>query len=284
MSSVTTSVPCPESRQVNGKLEFIVADGKTRVGSQYTPHPFHITKPFHMPGDPGGMATLYLQSSAGGLYSDDDICLDVRAGVGSQAHLTTQASTVVHPARGGVTRQRVHLNIESEAYFEYCPDPAILFAESRLDTELDVELGDGAVAMLTDAFLPHDPGGGDEPFDRLQTLIRVRQADGREVLIERSDVTGTDWVNRTAGFPCHANFIVTGAIDAEVLAQALRGTLDALDGQGIYAGVSVPGGRGSVIFRAIAREGKMLTKALFTTWRTARIALMQQSAPALRRK
>ena len=284
MASLIEPEPRLAPRRVNARLDFIRADGRTRLGRQYTPHPFHITRPFHIAGDPGGMATLYLQSSAGGLYGDDDLRLDVRAGPGSSAHLTTQASTVVHPARGGVTGQRVCLSIESDAYLEYCPDPAILFAESRLDAELDVELGAGAVAVVTDAFLPHDPEGKSTPFDHLEALIRVRRSDGEEILLERSDVAGSDWLERTCGLPCYSNFLVAGATDAEAVAQALRDTLDALDSPDIYAGVSVPGDRGVVVFRALAREGKLLTRALETVWRAARIALTQQSVPAPRRK
>ena len=283
MASVLPSTQSA-ARRVNARLEFIRADGRTRLGRQFTPHPFHITRAFHMPDDPWGMATLYLQSSAGGLYGDDDLTLDVRAGPDSATHLTTQASSVVHPARGGRTGQRVNLAVDPGAYLEYCPDPAILFAEARLDAELRVELGAGAVAMVTDAFLPHDPAGAGAPFDQLRTLIRVQQAEGSEVLVERSDVTGSQWLERTAGLPCHANFIVAGAIATDAVATALRDILDDLDGPDSYAGVSVPGERGVVVFRVLAREGKCLTRALETAWRAARRALTGQADPAPRRK
>ena len=99
------SVAANPVRRVSAELGFSRAGPLTYLGAQRTPHPFHITRPFHLSGDPEGMATLYLQSSSGGLYGDDALSLDVTAAAGTAVHLTTTASTVVHAARGGRTRQ-----------------------------------------------------------------------------------------------------------------------------------------------------------------------------------
>ena len=60
---------------VDASLTFRQRGGRTFLGGQLTPHPFHITRPFYRPDDPAGMATLYLQSSSGGLYGDDQLDL-----------------------------------------------------------------------------------------------------------------------------------------------------------------------------------------------------------------
>ena len=72
---------------------------KTFVSHQYMPHPFHMTVPFTVPGDPQDFLTLYLQSSSGGLYDNDKHELNVDLSKKSNFHLTTQASTIVHEAK-----------------------------------------------------------------------------------------------------------------------------------------------------------------------------------------
>ena len=72
--------PAPGGRAVGAALRFRRSGNKTFLVKQYTPHPFHITRPFYVDGDPDSMATLYLQSSSGGLYGDDDLLSRDRPG------------------------------------------------------------------------------------------------------------------------------------------------------------------------------------------------------------
>ncbi len=75
-------------RQVAAKLTFRRHGSRSFLAHQHTPHPFHLTRPFYLPGDPQGMATLYLQSSSGGLYGDDDLSLHIALEEGAGAHVT----------------------------------------------------------------------------------------------------------------------------------------------------------------------------------------------------
>ena len=108
--------PAPKGLSVNAELVFDVRHGKTFLARQLTPHPFHITRPFYFEEVPQGIASLYLQSSSGGLYGDDHLTLDIAVRKNAAAHVTTQASTVVHAARGGVTRNRVRIHVERGAF------------------------------------------------------------------------------------------------------------------------------------------------------------------------
>ena len=46
-------------------------DGRTYLDRQFASYPFHVCRPHYFPHDAPGMATLYVQSSAGGLYQED---------------------------------------------------------------------------------------------------------------------------------------------------------------------------------------------------------------------
>ncbi len=73
-----------------------LAGGRTMLRRQHVGYPFHITRAFHLDRMRPDLATLYLQSTSGGLYAADRLELDLTVGAGAALHLTTQASTVVH--------------------------------------------------------------------------------------------------------------------------------------------------------------------------------------------
>lgn len=270
-------------RQVAAALRFRAAGGRTRLAFNHAPHPFHVTRPYHDPGDPDGMATLYLQSSSGGLYGDDDLSLDLAVEAAARVHLTTQSSTVVHHARGGGARQRMRIDVGPGAMAEVCPDPAILFAGARLDVAVSARLAEGAALVLTDAALAHDPDGGGAPFDRLGAEIVVRGPDGRLLAVERMDVDGAEWAARTGGRPCHGMALAAGAIDAEAVAQAMRAALDGAPDAAIWAGVSAFPARGVAVARFLARDGAALAQGLAAAWGAARLAMTGRPAPPRRK-
>src|SRR5687768_10528347 len=83
-------------------------DGRTFIGHQYADYPYHICRAQYLDARPSGMVTLYLQSCAGGLFENDHLSFMVKAGVRTAVHLTSQASTIVHSARGTGTRSEEH--------------------------------------------------------------------------------------------------------------------------------------------------------------------------------
>lgn len=268
----------PGTRPVRAELQFRAVAGRTHLARQYTPHPFHITRPFHHPGDPKGMATLYLQSSSGGVYSGDDLSLDITAEAGTQAHVTTQASTIVHDARGreGVS-QTVTLTVADGARLDYLPDPAILMTGAKLCNRVTARVGKGARVILADAQLSHDPTGQDRPFEWLENEVEILGPDG-PLLLDRFEVLGADWPARTGGFACSGMMIVVG--DSGTGRKMLQAA-EALSG--IYAGLSVFEDRGIALVRFLASDGAALTKVMASMWRAAATTL-DGAPPAERRK
>ncbi|MEM9147039.1 MAG: urease accessory protein UreD [Pseudomonadota bacterium] len=271
--------PLIAGRQVSAELEFKSGPKGTYLATQLTPHPFHITRPFRIAGDPHGMATLYLQSSSGGLYGDDDLSLSIRVGKGASAHVTTQASTVVHHARGGVSRMGVDIEAGEGALVEYLPDPSILFAGAHLEARTVLRLRPGARAILCDAVLTHDPHGQGDPFDRLSGETTVIGPQG-PLLADRFDVHGPDWAARTGPWPCHATLTVAG----DGAAGAVCAIRDALtDLPELWAGASAFADRDIAVARILAANGVSLTDALDRAWVAARTALTG-APPRLRKK
>jgi urease accessory protein len=57
------------TRTVEASLCFSRGGGRTVLARQRLPYPFHATRTFHLDQARPDLATLYLQSAAGGLYS-----------------------------------------------------------------------------------------------------------------------------------------------------------------------------------------------------------------------
>lgn len=266
------------ARPVRARLTFRDVAGRTHLMDQLTPHPFHITRPFRHPGDPQGMATLYLQSSSGGLYGDDDLGLSIRLEPGAAAHVTTQASSVVHDARGrpGAV-QDVQLDVGDGALLEYVPDPAILMSGSRLDNRVSARLGQGARLLMADAQLIHDPEGDGRPFDHLQSSVSIAGPTG-PLMLDRFALPGSAWLARTGGARC-AGMIVAAGLPETGAAMATAIAAE----PGVYAGLSDFPDREISILRFIAEDGVALSRTLNTAWRAARHALTG-AAPHARRK
>jgi urease accessory protein len=286
MSALPTLPIVGQGRRVDARLRFAVAAGRTHLGAQYTPHPFHITRPFHIDGDPPGMATLYLQSSAGGVYGDDALGLDVALAPRAQVHLTTQASTVVHPARGGCAEQRVGLDLGAGALLEYCPDPAILFAGARLRSAVSAQLAEGAQLLLCDAQLCHDPEGQGGRFERYEGRISIHAADAGLIFEEVTVIDGDDWASRTGQRPCHGTVVVAGLAATRVTAVAglLRQAIDTAPDAALYGGVSAFEARGVVVGRMLAGDGHALSLALNRAWQATRRGLCGVERVPPRRK
>ena len=265
---MTAAGTIARTRQIQASLEFRDVAGRTHLMGQYTPHPFHITRPFRHCLDPQGMATLYLQSSSGGLYGDDDLELTIRVGEGAAAHVTTQASSIVHDARGrDGALQEVRLEVEAGGWLEYMPDPAILMTGARLTNRVSARFGQGARLLVADAQLCHDPAGDGAPFDQLENMVSFTGPQG-PLMLDRFTLDGTDWMRRTGGARCAGMIATVGADEA---GPAMLSALDALPG--LYAGLSVFPERGLTLLRFLADDGVALSRALTQAWNAARIAL-----------
>ncbi|WP_434053098.1 MAG: urease accessory protein UreD [Roseibium sp.] len=266
------TIRTPGRKPVAASLCFRRSRGKTHLSHQLAPHPFHITRPFYMHGDPEGMATLYLQSSAGGLYNDDDHSLAIRVENQAKAHVTSQASTIVHAGHNGETRLSVDLDVGTGGCLEFCPDPAILFPTARLKSSVNARVGRDSVLMVCDAQLAHDPEERGSGFDYLDNEIRLSDTQGNAFFADRTYVTGENWINATGGYACAGTFLFCGSEQSTAVSIALEACIAGFDPSSIYAGQTFDRHRSVALVRLLAATGADLTRALQTLWMTARVA------------
>lgn len=289
----TTGLWGLHGRRVAARLAFAHRGGRTVIAEQLTPHPFHITRTFAVPGDPAGMATLYLQSSSGGLYGGDDLSLDIAAGAGAAVHVTTQASTMVPAARLGVARHRVRIEAGAHSLVEYLPDPVILFDGAHADLALDIVAGPEARFVAADSILLHKPGGEGRPLARMANRITVSPPGSRPVYVDSQMAEGeallsaltVPGADRPSAF---GTLLVSGSADGAATAAAMQEALariaNGLPPTSLFVGVTRLDDKGLVIARYLAAGGALLMRCQKAAWAAARRALVPGSAPEVRRK
>jgi len=181
-------------------LHFSYGGGRTVLGRQHVPYPFHATRAFYLDQARTDLATLYLQSAAGGLYRGDRVALSISAGPRSAAQVTTQAATIVHRTDGFPVEQTTRLEVGEDAFLAWTPDPLVLFPGAEISCATEITLSASGSAILTDGLSHHDPQGpgpktlgqksSGRPFERYSNAVVVRDAAGRILLNDRGCLVG----------------------------------------------------------------------------------------------
>ena len=267
------------SNIVKAELEFKNSGKSTYLSHQLTPHPFHITVPFNYEGDPSDLATLYMQSSSGGLYDKDCQELGVTLFKGSKLHLTSQASTIVHNARDKVGAKCLfNFNLCEDTALEYLPDPVILMAGSKFSAISTINLKANCQAILSEAFITHDPSHSGKIFDTCYSETQIF-LDSALVVNEKFYISGADYFSRIGGYSCTASIYLYG-----YSFEVLRKIKDALaELPEAYAGCSYFKENNLAIFKILAQRSSSLLRITESTWALAREDMTGQ-VPKRRRK
>lgn len=260
--------------------------GATYVCRQHVGYPFHLGRVLAMPGDPAGMATVYLQSCSGGIFQGDDLRMRIGAGAGASVHVTTAASTVVHGMESAGARQRVELEAEAGALLEFLPDPAILFPRARLCNGVHVRIDPQATVILGDAFILHDPKDGGGAFEFLESETTVRDRAGKLLVRDRFRIGGGDLARQAPGvngrFSSQGTlFVFAQAPGAGLLVAAMRQALAGVPQ--VYAGASALPNQAGAWVRVLAPDAIELRAALHAVWAAVRERITG-SPPGARRK
>jgi urease accessory protein len=256
-------------------------DGVTHISEKHVAYPHHITRCFNLPGDPPGMATLYLQSVAGGLCEGDDFGLSLTAGPNAAAHLTTTSATIVHEARKHqYAMQRTEVSSGHGSLVEYLPEPNVLMAGSKLINELKVSVGPESKCIIAESFVLHDPSESGRRFDHAIFKVDVVGSDGSLLYRENLDLNGSDsWTFDR--WPNHATMLFIGFAVTGSLVQRVREVMNSVEG--VYGGVSAIPRESGFAVRLASSRAPGLRSAIDGAWTAARNSLFGKDPPPRRK-
>ena len=258
------------------KLQFALApNGKTYIRNQYCHYPFHVCRAQYVDTNPFGLATVYLQSCAGGIFEGDRLFCEFHSLSESQAHITTQASTIVHSMEYGSAEQYVLIEAEENSFIEYLPDPLILFPHSNLRSKVVVSMHPTATVYLADALLIHDPKNRGNTFGEYHNETKIMDLQGKLLCLDRYHITGDQNSNSYMGVM--GNYAVLGTIVflsptdlTHTFCDMLKDLLDA-NSTAVYAGVSVLPNKCGVWVRLMANEAFEMRSIMTNLWGLGRV-------------
>jgi urease accessory protein len=257
-----------------------LAGGRTVLRRQHVGYPFHITRPFQLDRSKPELATLYLQSTSGGLYAADRLALDLVVGAGAALNLTTQASTVVHDGRGDGSTMRQSVTVEHSAFCAFTSDPYVLFPGASLQIETTATIAPGATLILADGFAAHDPHRRGGTFARFSTDTSIMGRDGKPVMVDRGSIGGDDL---SAGCGALGGMAAAGSVLMIAPPDRLPDIAEieaAADDCGCLAGVSTAPNGAGLAMRLLAPDGGALTRGIEAAFHiAARAALGVGLAP-----
>lgn len=158
------------------KLAFAQRNGDTVLAESFFRVPLQVMKPRY---DVSGCACVYLLSPTGGVVQGDDYQIEIALAANTHAILTTQAATKVYAMSTQGAAQSMRVQIGKGAFFEYLPDPTILFRDTNFSQGIALSLEPGAKVVLQEIVMPGRLARGElMAFTRYQSRIEASDSDG----------------------------------------------------------------------------------------------------------
>ena len=275
--------------QRHGRIDLAFArspENRTFLRKQFASYPFHICRPHLYPGDPQGMATLYLQCVCGGIFEGDRLATRIVGERDTALHVTSQASTIVHSMERDHAEHAVTIEAEEGSLVEYIPDTTILFPRANLRAQMRLQAHETATIIVSDAFLSHAPTGCSGSFTSLSSDTVATDASGHILARDKFDITGDLLTRALPGL--NGPWLAQGTVTVlhrhtpvDALLDRVRLELDGL--RDTYAGASLlPSGAG-ILSRLLCRDGHALRTAVVAVWSAAREHITALR-PTVRRK
>lgn len=176
-----------EASRVGGaRIELVQDRGHTCLGSCYQQIPVRLMPPFPVDGEPASL--LYLINLTAGLLDGDGHLIELVARSGTNAVVTGQSATRVHPAVSSYSTQQWVVDVEDDACLVVLPGPTIPYRGCRYYQRGRVRLAPRARLIWGDIWLPgrYERGELSERFlfDRIVQDFEAERA-GRLVYRDR---------------------------------------------------------------------------------------------------
>ena len=138
-------------------------DGERTVGRDRHEGPLRVLKALHPEGP--GICHHVIVHPPGGVVGGDQLHVDLQAGAGTHALITTPGATRFYRSDGATARQQVQLRLAAGARVEWLPLETIAHAGCIAENRLTLDLAEGAECLGWELLALGLPAAG-EAFDR----------------------------------------------------------------------------------------------------------------------
>ena len=138
-------------------------DGERTVGRDRHEGPLRVLKALHPEGP--GICHHVIVHPPGGVVGGDQLHVDLQAGAGTHAVVTTPGAARFYRSEGATARQQVQLQLAAGARVEWLPLETIAHAGCIAENRLTLTLAEGAECLGWELLALGLPAAG-EDFDR----------------------------------------------------------------------------------------------------------------------
>ena len=173
--------------------------GRTLIASQESRAPLFSQRAVYAVARFGGLASVCMMSSSGGIVQGDAHVTRISLGAGAQARITAQGATRIYGMESGGASHSIGVGVGAGAYLELLPGQLIPYARSRYAQATECVVDDSATAILSEIVTPGRVAMGESlMYDECTLSTVVRSQDGRLRLADAArlepavrDISGT---------------------------------------------------------------------------------------------
>lgn len=202
-------------------LGYRALDGRTVLARREHSGPLRVQKPLYPEGD--AVCHTLLLHPPGGIAGGDALQVELDAGPGTHALITTPGATKWYRSAGPLARSDLHLRVGAGAVVEWLPQDAIVFDGARARASNHIDLTSDSRFIGMDLWCLGRTASG-ERFERGALALDSRiTRDGRTLWLEQARLAaGAPLLASAAGLagaPVFGTLVAAGIdADAELLA------------------------------------------------------------------
>lgn len=263
-------------------LGFTRHDDTTRLTRREHFGPLRVQKALY-PEGPGTCHAIVVHPP-GGVVGGDELRIDVSAGQGTHALLSTPGATKWYRSNGHRSAQRITLAVEADAALEWLPQETIFFDDADVTLDSTVSL-QGNARYLGCEILCFGRTASGERFarGRIRQNLKILR-DGRPLWLEQGTlIGGSRTMATTLGLSGHtvcANLVAVGLPPSTPLIAALREACSqAAGGRGQFGATQM---KAATVVRYLGDSSEIARTVMLTAWRHLRPPLLAREASPLR--
>ncbi|MDP2410478.1 MAG: urease accessory protein UreD [Pseudolabrys sp.] len=135
--------------RATGHIGLTVAaqDGRTRRGTVYEDGSLRV----RFPNVEAGALEAVIVNTGGGMTGGDRFAIDIALGEGAALVAGTAAAEKIYRSNGPDAEMSLRLKVAAGARLAWLPQESILFDRARLSRSIDIDIADGASALVAEA-------------------------------------------------------------------------------------------------------------------------------------
>jgi urease accessory protein len=261
--------------QAQLRLGFVHDVCGTKLGERIHCGPLRVQKPLYPEG--AQICHAIIVHPPGGIVGGDALDIEIAAGAGSHALLTTPGAGKWYRANGRASRQDVRIDIGENAALEWLPQETLFYRDARVELTHAVALAERARYIGSEILCFGRTASGEVFAEGSVHQTSTIHREGELVWHEQGRIDGADAA-------MHSPFGLDGnTVCATLVACGL--TLDASQLRQLREELDRAGGRSGVtqlpkivVVRHLGRSGEAARAVLLAAWRRLRPALLGREA------